>query len=440
MSGGPTPSGPRSPWRGKLVFGLIGGFAATVLAIGLAGEFGKRQASSAAAPPEQPVQQAAAAPPRAAPPAKADAGEIPAPVRTVQRETPPSVQREATPRPSGARPLAIGGPPNPDQFKSVEASLGQASTGQASPARGDAAAGRKVRVIDIPRPPEEAKSEPLGTPDPTSEGSGVAEAAPAGSSDTHQAEASAEPKSEEAGRRLAALPNTPAISGAQPDQPGVEIPLPPTRPAAEPIRNADNDEGETSWRSPHPAGIAPPAPEIAASQAGAQPRPPFKPEPTGTPQSTRQAALPAPPAARPVVVASPARPVRTEPIPNLDRAYRQIQAERQAALRQPTARRPVPNPDRGARQIQAEREPAIREQVPRRARVALGQERRQAAPRQAERASPGQRLVAMHLRTYQGPDGETFDVLYRRRPADPPRSYAGGSGSSRDGVIDWLNR
>ena len=48
------------------MLGIKGKLVLMVLAIGLAGEFGKRQASSAAAPPEQPVQQAAAAPPRAA--------------------------------------------------------------------------------------------------------------------------------------------------------------------------------------------------------------------------------------------------------------------------------------------------------------------------------------------------------------------------------------
>jgi hypothetical protein len=445
MSGGPSGSGLSS--RGKLVFGVIGGFAVTVLAVGLVGEFGKRHGAPAAAPGPGATQQAAVLPPAA--PAKTDSQPTSAPVRTAQRETPPPGERDTSPRAAGTRPLAIGGPPSPDQFKPAETS----AAGQSS-ARGDAAPGskteqaaaslaatdvhsgsRKIRVIEIPRPSvEESKIEPISPPAEET----VAETAPAGSPAVQQAEESAGPSSDDAGRKLAAAPSTLAeVSGGQPAQPDADVPLPPLRPPFAQASRADSDEGETTWRSPHPLRTSGQNLEAAAPAARAQPRPPFKPEPAAPAQNTRQAAVPAQPAVRPVVAASPARPVRTEPIPNLDRVYRQVQAERQAAQQAP--RQPAPSVDRAYRPP-AERQAAIREPAARRARVAIGQERRPAAPRQAERAAPGQRLVAMHLRTYQGPDGETFDVLYRRRPADPPRSYASGSGSSRDGVLDWLNR
>lgn len=46
----------------------------------------------------------------------------------------------------------------------------------------------------------------------------------------------------------------------------------------------------------------------------------------------------------------------------------------------------------------------------------------------------------MHMRTYRGPDGELFDVLYRRPPSEGPRISANQPGPSRGGVMDWLNR
>jgi hypothetical protein len=45
------------------------------------------------------------------------------------------------------------------------------------------------------------------------------------------------------------------------------------------------------------------------------------------------------------------------------------------------------------------------------------------------------------MRTYRAPDGELFDVLYRRPPAtDRQRFSASGAGPSRGGVMDWVNR
>jgi hypothetical protein len=115
-----------------------------------------------------------------------------------------------------------------------------------------------------------------------------------------------------------------------------------------------------------------------------------------------------------VPVAAPIRRVATERIPNLDQAYRRMQAERRRAVERP---------------------------VPRQSRVVLAQPRRLGPAVNVERPPPGQRLVVMHLRTYRGPDGELFDVLSRRPPQDDrPRFSEARPGSWRDSVMDWVNR
>lgn len=356
--------------------------------------------------------------------------------------------REPVSRNAASRPLAIGGPPRPDQFKPAEPGPAQLSAREiwaAPKAPVDAPlavdGSRKVRVIAIERQPDETSNEaatasPADTPNSAEERTETAQAAspstPAITQTMTQAEISAPAQPDAAPDRLAegsgSLSAAPAL-GIQAEPAKRQAESPPLPPPAPPIRTADVEEpSEVVVPGPLRARVARPEPEAVAPtpRRAARPereqdvpgsrsasRPPFRPDPVAPVQNARRtAAVAAPATAAPAIAPNPRIP--TERIPNLDHAYRRMQAESQAALQRP---------------------------VRRQSRVALGQARRPAPSAKVERPPAGPRLVVMHMRTYRAPDGELFDVLYRRPPVtDRQRFSASGDGSSRGGVMDWVNR
>jgi hypothetical protein len=382
MFAGSSSSTPGLARFGKLFFGLIGGLAVIVLSVGLVGEFGVRRAA------EEPVVSAekTAAATVGTPPPRTDSGSAPAAAHAPEPAAPPVLapapirtEREPPSRNASTRPLAIGGPPRPDQFKPAEPGPAPSSVGDVAaaptaagdaPASAPAEASRKVRVIAIERQRDEAAREAA--------------------------------KTGRAGVQAAAQTKRKA-----------ELPLPP-RPAP-PVRRADAvDAGDMAVRAPVRGRSPRPERDEALPVARAAASPPFKPEPVATQQNPRRAAAVEIPLGPSVPVAAPIRRVATERIPNLDQAYRRMQAERRRALERP---------------------------LPRQSRVVLAQPRRLGPAVNVERPPPGQRLVVMHLRTYRGPDGELFDVLSRRPPQDDrPRFSEARPGSWRDSVIDWVNR
>jgi hypothetical protein len=342
------------------------------------------------------------------------------------------------------RPLAIGGPPRPDQFKPAEpgpasSSASEIATGPkapvAAPPAGDGS--RKVRVIAIERQPDEAANEAAtasaaSVPNPAEERTEAAQAASPSTPAVMQAEMSAPMQPNSVPDRLSegsASPPAAVLTGIQAEPPKPQAELPPLPPPAPPVRTANvEDPSEAVVRARSPTRVARPEPEevVPTPRRASRPdrerevpvnrtasRPPFRPDPVATVQNGRRTAAVAAPAPTAPAVA-PIPRVPTERIPNLDQAYRRMQAESQAASQRP---------------------------VRRQSRVALGQARRPTPLAKAERPAAGPRLVVMHMRTYRDSDGELFDVLYRRPPApDRQRFSASGAGSSRGGVMDWVNR
>ena len=463
MSSGSNSSTSGMSGFGKRAFALIGGLSAIVLAVGLVGEFGARRVAApavvtektAAARVETPPPRIEPAPGSAPAQASMPASPPPAPAAAPAPASSPAAvpirtARETVSRSAANRPLAIGGPPRPDQFKPAEpgpasSSATESAAGPKAPVDAPAAAApaaadgsRKVRVIAIERQPDEAAKEaaasaPAGAPSAAEEPIATAQAAPPSTPAITQAEISAPAKANAAPDRLSDESGSPSAvpaAGIQAEPPKRQAEFPPLPPPAPPVRTANVEEpSQAMVGAPSATRVARPEPEdvLPMPRRAARPereqdlpvnrpasRPPFRPDPVTAVQNARRTAAVAAPATTAAPAVAPIPRIPTERIPNLDQAYRRMQAESQAAVQRP---------------------------VRRQSRVALGQPRHPTPSAKAERQPPSPRLVVMHMRTYRAPDGELFDVLYRRPPAtDRQRFSASGAGPSRGGVMDWVNR